>query len=240
MSDNSRGRIGSRPYAETPPMVNDANRSMRTASLVAGIGLLLMAVVAAFGNFVALGGLGTPRDGARAMKAIADSEGLFRWGVASLFLVAVLDVIVAAALLKLFTPVNRSISALAAWFRVAYAGVYVVAISQLVGALPLSDNANEVLARIHTFDDIWHAGLILFGAHLLLIGYLAYRSGFVPKILGILLVVAGLGYLTDSFGAVLLSGYSVSIAQITFVGEVVLIFWLLIKGRRVGSMRATA
>lgn len=218
----------------------EADRPMRTASLVAGIGLLLMAVVAAFANFVALGGLGTPGDGARATKAIADSDGLFRWGVVSLFLVAVLDVIVAAALLKLFMPVNRSVSMLAAWFRVAYAAMYMVAISQLVGALPLSNDAGQVLARIHTFDDIWHAGLILFGVHLLLIGYLAYRSGFVPKILGILLVVAGLGYVTDSFGAVLVSGYSVSIAQFTFVGEVVLIFWLLIKGRRVTATIATA
>jgi hypothetical protein len=90
-----------------------------------------------------------------------------------------------------------------------------------------------VAERIRAFDDIWHAGLILFGIHLMLIGYLTYRSAFAPRIIGILLVVAGLGYLTDSFGVVLIPDYPVSIAQFTFVGEAALMCWLLIKGRRV-------
>jgi hypothetical protein len=52
------------------------------------------------------------------------------------------------------------------------------------------------------------------------------------RVFGILLVVAGLGYLADGFGAVLVSDYSISIGQFTFIGEVALIFWLLIKGSR--------
>jgi hypothetical protein len=199
-----------------------------------------MAVLSAFSIFVALGGLGTPGDVARATQALANSGDLFRWGVLSLFLVAVLDVIVAAALLELFAPVNRALSALAAWFRVAYAAVFLVAISQLVGALPLAADAGEVAGRIRSFDDIWHTGLILFGVHLMLIGYLTYRSKFAPRIIGILLVVAGLGYLADSFGVVLIPDYSVSIAQFTFVGEAVLIFWLLIKGGGVGVRSSAA
>ena len=53
-----------------------------------------------------------------------------------------------------------------------------------------------------------------------------------PKIFGILLVIAGLGYLADGFGTVLIPDYSISIGQFTFVGEVALIFWLLISGSR--------
>lgn len=205
---------------------------VRRASVVAGVGLAVMAVLSAFAVFGALGGLGTPGDAARATKALADSEVLFRWGVVSLFMVVVLDIIVAAALLEVFTPVNRSLSMLAAWFRIAYAAVFLIAISQLVGVLSTSGGTGAMAGRVQAFDDIWHTGLVLFGIHLVLIGYLAYRSGFVHKIFGILLVVAGLGYLADSFGMVLLSGYSVSIAQFTFVGEVALIFWLLIRGSR--------
>lgn len=67
--------------------------------------------------------------------------------------------------------------------------------------------------------------------HLLLLGYLAYRSGYVPKGVGILLVIAGLGYAADSVGPVLSSGYTVELVLFTFIGEVVLLFWLLIKGR---------
>ena len=53
-----------------------------------------------------------------------------------------------------------------------------------------------------------------------------------PKIFGILLLIAGLGYLADGFGTVLIPEYSISIEQFTFVGEVALIFWLLISGSR--------
>ena len=73
---------------------------------------------------------------------------------------------------------------------------------------------------------------------MVLIGFLAYRSGFVPRIFGILLVVAGLGYLADGFGTVLIPDYSISIGAFTFVGEVALIFWLLISGSRNDFHRA--
>jgi hypothetical protein len=82
------------------------------------------------------------------------------------------------------------------------------------------------------FNTIWNAGLVLFGVHLLLIGYLAYRSGFIAKTIGVLLAIAGLGYLVDGFGTVLVPDYSLNVGQVTFIGEAVLIFWLLIKGRR--------
>jgi len=89
------------------------------------------------------------------------------------------------------------------------------------------------MLKVDAFYDIWNVGLILFGLHLLLIGYLAYKSGYVPKPVGVLLVIAGFGYLVDSFGTLLVSDYSVNVAAFTGVGEVVLLIWLLVKGRRV-------
>jgi hypothetical protein len=227
----------------TAPIINrpvDPDRPLRTASMVAGIALAVLTVLAVFGNFLVLKRLITPGDPARTMTDIAGSEALFRWGIASLLTAAVLDVVIAAALLRLFTPVNRDISRLAAWFRLTYAAVFLVAVSQLTGVLPAIGNPDQAQRSIDTFKTIWNAGLILFGIHLLLIGYLAYRSGFIAKVIGILLVIAGLGYLVDCFGAVLVSGYSLNVAQVTFVGEAVLIFWLLIKGRRLTLNRATS
>jgi Domain of unknown function (DUF4386) len=90
----------------------------------------------------------------------------------------------------------------------------------------------RALRATSTYTVVWNAGLILFAVHLLLIGYQPYRSGFVPRFVGILLVVAGLGYLTDGFRVVLVAGYSLDIAQFTFVGEVALIISLLINSRR--------
>jgi hypothetical protein len=51
--------------------------------------------------------------------------------------------------------------------------------------------------------------------------------------------VAGLGYLVDGLGTLLLPGYAAVVAQFTFVGEVALIGWLLIKGRRLPAPAPT-
>ena len=83
---------------------------------------------------------------------IAGSAALFRWGIASLLIAAVLDVVVAAALLRLFTPVNPDISRLAAWFRLAYAAVFLVAVSQLAGVLPSLDNPDQAQRSIDSFN----------------------------------------------------------------------------------------
>jgi hypothetical protein len=212
--------------------MNPDTRSLRTASLIAGLGLALIVVLALLGNFVAVQPLITPGDASKTAQDILNSEALFRWGIASLILVAVFDIVVAAALLRLFEPVNRSLSITAAWFRAGYAAVYLVAIIQLVVALGLLGDPDQASRAIEAYDTIWLVGLIFFGVHLMLIGYLAYRSGYMAKIFGILLVVAGIGYLIDGFGTVLVPNYSINIAQLTFVGEAALMFWLLIKGAR--------
>jgi len=227
------------PTAGGPPP-DPGTRSLRAASLIAGIGILLLAVLAVFGNFIAVGALVTRGDAATTARDILASEGLFRWGVASLILVAVLDIVVARALFTVFEPVNRSVSAMAAWFRVAYAVVFLVGIGQLVVALGLLSDPTQALRAIDTYTAVWNAALVLFGVHLLLIGYLAYRSSFVPRVIGILLVVAGLGYLTDGFGVVLVPDYSLNIAQFTFVGEVALMISLLINSRRITGECAAA
>ena len=223
---------------------SEANRPIRRASLVAGVGLMLMSVLAGFGNFVVLEGLVTPGDAAKTAGDIIASEGTFRFGVASLYLVIVLDVVIAWALLRVFTPVNRDISRLAAWFRLAYSGVFLVALSQLAGIPDLLNSAGgsalfsaeqvqaQALLKFDAFEDVWMAGLILFGAHLLLIGYLAYRSGYVPRVLGVLLVIAGAGYAFDSFVTVFSGGSPFAISTVTFLGEFLLGLWLLIRGSR--------
>jgi hypothetical protein len=105
------------------------------------------------------------------------------------------------------------------------------------GRLPLGmrpgQRRAQALMKIQDFQDIWHVSLVLFGLHLVLIGYLACKSGYVPWVLGVLLVIAGGGYLVDSFGGLLVAGYTINVAAFTFVGEALLMLWLLVKGRNV-------
>jgi hypothetical protein len=76
-----------------------------------------------------------------------------------------------------------------------------------------------------------------FGFHLLLLGYLVYQSGFFPQIIGILLMLAGVGYLIQSFGMFVwpdLAGLYETIVMITAIpGELVFALYLLIKGLKV-------
>ena len=191
-----------------------------------------MAILTPYAHFVVLDGLVTPGDAARTVADIAGSEGLFRLGVASLAVVAVLDVIIAAALFSIFAPVDRVASMFAAWLRLAYAVVFLVAIGMLAGVLPLSDDPDETMQGIDAFYDVYDAGLILFGVHLMAIGYLACRSATVPRVIGVVFLVAGAGYLIDRFGTLLLADYSLNIAAFTGPGEIALAFWLLVKGVR--------
>jgi uncharacterized membrane protein YhdT len=224
---------------------SDSSSPIRGPSLIAGAALLLLSGLAAVGYVVIVQGLVTPGDPAVTASDIRDSEGVFRLGVAMLYLVIVLDLVVAWALLAVFTPVSRGISRLAAWFRLAYSAVFMVAIGQLAGIPDLLSSAGystaftseqlqgQALLKVDAFTDIYMAGLILFGGHLILLGYLAYRSGFVPKIIGALLLIAGVGYVLDSFVTVFTIGSPFAISTVTFLGEFLLALWLVIRGRSV-------
>ncbi len=206
--------------------------SQRTSALIAGSALALMAVISGFAVFGAIAPLVTPGDAEKTATAILGSEMLFRSGIAMLIVVVLLDVVVGIALFRVFERVNHSISLMAAGFRVVYAAVFLVAILQLSTAVTLLDDPEAALHAIEAFYTIWYIGLILFGVHLGLEGYLAYRSGFMPKIFGVLLVIAGIGYLVDGFGIVLIPDFTTTFSAFTFVGEVALFLWLLIKGRK--------
>lgn len=226
--------------------------SVQRASLIGGVALLFMGILGIFGSLVAVGSVVTPGDATQTATNLMNAEGTFRLGIMSLFTVAVLDVIVAWALYRVFEPVSRSFSSLTMWFRLVYVGVFVVAISHLVSALeilttPEYDSVystqqlhTQALLQIETFYTIWAAGLLLFGIHLVLLGYLAYRSRYVPTVLGALLFVAGLGYAIDSVSPVLLAGFTFQIAVFTFIGEILLIVWLLVWGRHIDLSGQTA
>lgn len=208
------------------------HRAPGTASLVAGIALAVMAVVGGWAHLGALAPLFVDGDPAGTAGNIAAAEPLFRAGAAAMIVMAVLDIVVAIALYLVLEPVNRGVALASAAFRVAYTAGLMVAVGFLVPVPAHLDEPDQVLRLVESYDAIWQTSLIVFSVHLLLIGYLGYRSGFMPRIFGILLVVAGLGYLADGLGGILIPDFSPTFTFVTFVGEVALIFWLLISGRR--------
>ena len=171
MTPSTRVAPAQQARALTPPPAAAPTGAVPRAGLVGGLGILLLAALAGFGGLAVVGGLVTEGDPAATARDILASEGTFRLGVASLYLVVVLDVVVAWALFHYFSPVSGSIARLAAWFRLAYAGVYLVAISQLAGvpgllqddgytaALGEKQVQAQALLAVDSYHDIWLAGL---------------------------------------------------------------------------------
>jgi len=213
--------------------LNLSNPLSRTSNLIGGAALLLIAVLAGVGYLGVLSPLITVGDAATTASVIADSLQQFRLGVACMALAAVLDIVVAAVLLALLTPVNATVAQAAAWFRVAYTAVFLVAITQLAIAPTLIDEPQALMNALDSYTIIWRTGLILFAVHLLLVGYLGFRSGFMPRVLALLIAIAGVGYLVDGFGTILVANYTPTISSLTFVGEVALIGWLFWSARAV-------
>ena len=95
-------------------------------------------------------------------------------------------------------------------------------------------SVDQLYSQVMFFLDLSHYGAniaaIFWGLWLLPMGYLVFKSGFLPRIIGILLIIAGLGYVIDSAALFLLPDLKLDISQLTFIGELLMLVWLLIKG----------
>jgi hypothetical protein len=218
--------------------------SRRRVALTAGIGLLLMAVLAPLAHFGVLQNLVVSGDAATTVRNIVADEGLFRLAIAALLVVTFLDIVVAWALYILMKPVHPTLAILVGWLRLAAPAVFAVALANLLDVANLLGSAEsstlqpdqlgaQVMASVASFGNGWDMSLAIFGLHLVGLGYLLFKSVDFPRFLGVLVVVAGAGYLADTFARILVPDFEFRISSITFVGEALLIFWLLwraIKG----------
>ena len=179
----------------------------RRAALIAGFSLLLMAGVAGYAN---LGVIEHPDTAGAGQLDLA---------AALMGLVAVLDVIVAVALFTLFGRAALLSSA----SRVLYAGVLAVAVARLT-------QGSDALSRAASFHHVFDPALGLFGVHLLLLAFVFDRP---QRWLAVLVGLAGTGYVIDEVTPLL--GRRTQVATITFIGELVLMGWLLGSGGKLSD-----
>ncbi len=219
------------------------------AALATAVSLLLMAILAPLANFGVLATLVIPTDTAATVTNIAASMGSFRFAIAAFLVVAILDIVVAWGLYAILRPANEGLARLVAWLRGVYAAVFAYALVNLLDAAQLITSTDataqspgqvqaQVASSITSFGNGWDLALAIFGLHLVGLGALLIRSVGFPNVLGALVLLAGAGYLADSFGAILVPGYSLTISGFTFVGEALLIVWLFklgIKGSRLAE-----
>jgi hypothetical protein len=231
----------------------------RTGARIAGFGLLAMAVLGIFANFFVLESLIIEGNAANTIANIEESHGVFRLGIVALIIVALLDVLVAMGLYIVLKAGNASLALLATFFRMVYAGIFGAAIFNLAVASQLIEGtgnlaafqpdeiSTQIMVALDTFRAGWAIGLIFFGLHLVILGYVVFRSGFMPKIIGVLLIIASFGYLVDSFAQILMPNYSefetlflILVAIPGIIGELSLMGWLLLRGARLPEIQIDA
>ncbi len=228
----------------------------RRLARVAGVLYLVIIACGLFSELVVRGAVIVPGDAAATAANILAAEALFRLGIASDLMMVLADVGIAIALYVLFAPVSRTLSAAAAAFRLTQAAVLALnLLYQLAALLVLRhggalsafdpeqlDALALLLLELHRYGYL--LALVLFAGNLVVTGHLLYRSGFLPRTLGVLSVLAAAGYLIDTLMFVLLAGYDGAVSDVVlapaFLFEIGFAAWLLIKGVDATAWRRAA
>ena len=212
---------------------------------IAGILYLIIIIAGALGQIFIRGKLIVAGDAIATAGNLMASQSLWRIGIAGDLLMHVLDIPVMLALYLLLKPVNKPLAVSAVLFNLIQTAVLVVNKLNLLVPLLLLGNAEYLQAlepqqlqalayvplRLHDYG--FGIGLIFFGCVCLVQGYLIFRSGFLPKTIGVLMALAGLSYLTNSITLLLAPAYAemvVPVLALALLGELALALWLIVKG----------
>jgi len=221
-------------------MIRTAEASPRLTARLAGISYLLNVMTALLSVF-SFRGLVVSGDPAATATNILAHASRFRLGFAFEIIATASSIAVTALFYELFKPVNRSLSLLAAFFRLIACALaafsylfHLVPLQILGGTYPLRVVKSEELPALALLllsfqPRTMNIFIIFFGFHFVVIGYLTFRSTFLPRALGVLAAFAGLGAL--SFLAPPLGTYLFPYLAATYLlCEVSLTLWLIIVG----------
>jgi hypothetical protein len=220
--------------------------SPRAYARIVGVLYLVIFLLGPFAFFMGRTSVVVPGDPTATISNLMVSESMFRFSMVAETLIILIEIVVSAMLYMLLRPVNMPLSLASALARFAQSILQAVNLFTAVPALLLLSGASylaafepdQLNALVLLFMDVNAFVIIvwglLFGFHLLLLGYLVYKSGFWPKVLGILLVIGSLGYLAQSYGHILFPQYDSILSTVVIVvavpGELAFTVWLLWKG----------
>ncbi|UCH63685.1 MAG: DUF4386 domain-containing protein [Fidelibacterota bacterium] len=216
--------------------------SPKKTARIAGLLYLMMFPLGMFVMAYVHPKLIVPGDAATTANNIMASEGLFRLSIVSALIIQLINIFVVLVLYKLLKPVNKNLALLMVIFILI--GVPIQMLNQLnhsAALLLLSGadyltafTADQLQALVPLFLDLHEHGIniagIFWGLWLFPMGYLVFKSGYLPRILGLLLIIGGFGYLIEFVALFLFPNFDATIAWFTFWGEVLFPLWLLIRG----------
>lgn len=236
-----------KPHTQRSTPMNSVNKTARLAGLL----YLVLALLSAFGLTYVPATLIVPGDAATTAQNIIASESLFRFGFMSNLMTFTVNIFVALLLYKVLKPVSkRAASLMVILILMGLAIAMLNELNQIIALLLLSTDYLSAFTPVQLqslallFLDIYQHGFslahIFWGLWLFPMGYLVFKSGFLPKVIGVLLIIAGLGYLVDFTLFFLVPGIALKASYFTFIGEVALLLWLLMKGVNVEKWKYQA
>ena len=220
--------------------------SIKKIARIGGVLYLIIIILGILGEIFVRGKLIVSGDVTATANNIMASPLLWRLGIAGDLFMHVCDVGFIVVFYIILKPVNKNLVLLAVLFTLIQSAVLVAYKIKLCEALFLLGDADYLKAfepqQLHALAYLaiksdgygFGIGLIFFGFACLINGYLIIKSGYIPKIFGIMLQIAGLCYLTNSFALLLAPGFADKIFPAilfpSFIGELSLCIWLLVKG----------
>jgi hypothetical protein len=216
--------------------------SIQTYARIAGILFLISVVAGGFGEFYVPSKIMVPGDASATAQNIVASNGLFRLGFAAYFVEALCDITLTLIFYVLFRPTHKELALLASFFRIvstatfAAAELFAFATLHILGADYLKSFSPDQVNAIALLSlKLYGIGagffMVFYGVAAILHGWLIFRSTYLPKALGVLLALAGLGFVARSFLLVLAPAYAGPFLLLPMsIAGLSLTVWFLVKG----------
>jgi len=205
-----------------------ANISQRKAAIVVGTAFIISLFLAIIvGNFI-LPNFINPGDTAALANNIKTNETLFHIAVVLYLIILALDATIALALYIVLKSANKILASLSGIFRLFYATIAVISVLAL--AFQFIDVYSYEIMKL------W-IGYLFFTCHLFVTGYAVFKSGYIPRFLGILLIIDSFCYVMAFYVSFLVPEALLLIFMvIMIIGELSLSLWLLLKGNKISGI----
>jgi hypothetical protein len=221
--------------------------SIQKTARTAGFLYMLLIPLGVFGMLYVPNTLFVSGDVTATVSNIMANQTLYSLSIVAALLTQVVQIFVVLYLYKVLKPVNKNHAVLMVVFILVAVPIAMLNENNQFAVLLLLNGAeffgvdfltfftaDQMEALVALFLGLRQTGIfiaqIFWGLWLFPMGYLVFKSGFLPKIIGALLIVAGFGYLIESLILFFVPDFSITITLFTFLGEFLITFWLLIKG----------
>ena len=199
-----------------------SNLSTSNAAMIIGVAFIISIIIVTIVDDFLLANFIVPGDTAALAIDIESNGQLFGFAAVGYLLVLALDSIIGLAMYVVLKPANKNLALLTAMFRLLYAGVLAIGLFVLV--LNIVD--------VYGYATIKLIGYIFFSLHIFVLGYSVFISGYIPKLIGILLIIASFTYVVFFIDFNLSEVSMVIVMLIMAISEFSLSIWLIAKRNR--------